>query len=150
SSATAAAASSDDLPPIPPSASAQSSASASAASFDRIADTLAALANDPTHHEPLRTQKRPGETHYAFAIPGVKQSMLAIVDGRPDAWSFDIYATGLEPERFGALKTMPSPKVGGLRWLLLDGALKGCQLFRSPDDAALFVVQSPTWVDAHE
>ena len=142
-----------DLPPIPSvSASSSASASASAApvSFDRLAETLAALAADPTHHSPTQTQKRPGEIHYAFAIPGVKQDMLAVVEGRPDAWMFNVYANGVAPENFGALKPMRSPPAGGAHWLILDGALKASQLFRSPDDPSLFVLQSPTWIDAHE
>jgi hypothetical protein len=88
--------------------------------------------------------------HYAFAILGVRQSMLSVVDGRPDAWAFDVYADGLDPERFGALKPMRAQKEVGAHWAILDGPLRGCQLFRSPTDPAFFVLQSPTWVDAHE
>jgi hypothetical protein len=144
-----------DLPPIKSAASGSSSSpspstSSSVASFDRLADTLAVFADDPTHHAPTKTQKRPGETHYAFDIPGVKQSLLIVVDGRPDAWTFDVYAVGLAPQQLGALKPMPAPSVGGTRWLILGGPLAGCQVFRSPDDPSLYVLQSPTWVDAHE
>lgn len=135
---------------IPPSSAPVASTSAAPASFDKLAQTIASLVDDPEHRSPTRVQRLGDEVHYAFDIPGVKQAMLAVVDHRPDAWSFDLYAQGLGAEAFGALKPMRPPKEGGLHWIVLDGPLRACQIFRAPDDPALFVVQSPTWLDAHE
>lgn len=138
---------------IPPPSSSQATsaqASASSAALDRLPETIAAIVAAPKEHAPKHVEPAFGETHFTFDVPGVRQALLIVVENRPDAWSFNLYVEGAPPETFGSLKPLRAPKEGGRRWLVMDGPLKGCELFRSPNDPSFYVLVSPTWVDAHE
>ena len=119
-------------------------------SFAGLPERVAAIAVDPARASPLQKQDGPAATTYVVSIPGVRSAAVAVIHGRPDAWSFSIYADGVKPGDFGRLKDLAPTPGGGRRWVVLDGPLRGAELFLSPNDASLVVLQSATFRDAAE
>ena len=114
-----------------------------------LRETLATLAKNPEARIAKRKDRRGNDVHYVFAIDGVRDAALVVVDARPDAWSWSLYAPGLEPSALGALSELPRTPGGGQRWAVLDGPLAGAQIYRASNQDGLLVVESATWRDAH-
>ena len=119
-------------------------------SFALLPERIATIARDPSRASPQQKQDGPAATTYVVPIPGVRSAAVAVIHGRPDAWSFSIYADGVKPSDFGKLKDLSPTPGGGRRWVVLDGPLRGAELFLSPNDASLVVLQSATFRDATE
>ena len=112
----------------------------------QMQQVLADLAADPVGHKPQVTQKDPenGLILYGFEIQGLQQPVLAVIEGKPEAWAWS-FGANIPPQLFapqGKSEDVKAPGQGISALKLLEGPLAGCVVITVDEQPRVRVIKS--------
>jgi hypothetical protein len=114
--------------------------------LQQMQQVLADIAKDPVGANPQVTQKDPenGLILYGFEIKGLTQPVLAVIEGKPEAWAWS-FAANIPPELFapqGKTEPAKSPGQGAQAIKLLEGPLAGVVVITVDEQPRVRVLKS--------
>lgn len=112
----------------------------------QMQQALAEIAKDPVGHNPQVTQRdaENGLILYGFEIKGLQQPVLAVIDGKPEAWAWS-FGANIPPELFapqGKSEPGKAPGPGAQATKLLEGPLAGVVVVTVDEQPRVRVLKS--------
>ena len=112
----------------------------------QMQQALAEIAKDPVGHNPQVTQRdaENGLILYGFEIKGLQQPVLAVIDGKPEAWAWS-FGANIPPELFapqGKSEPAKAPGPGAQAIKLTGGPLAGVEVITVDEQPRVRVLKS--------
>jgi hypothetical protein len=115
----------------------------------KLAEQLAAIAADPTKYKPLASERDPnGLILYVYELQGLNRPILAVVEGKPEAWAWQFNGP-IPPAALaegGKIEPYADAPEGVEAMKILAGPLAGSVVMTPPEQPKIRVIRSEAFL----